>query len=488
MTHFLQGTRKSLNEARGATRWQQDMYEFAYLFSALPLGLIYFVFLLVGISVGVGTLVIWIGVVVLIFMLFAVLRLAALERWLALQWLSIVMPPLAVASVASAARPLSRRQIMERLRDPLTWKSLAFLLLKFPCGLLFFCATLTLLIVSLIAAIVTLFLGVFSAPFVALGLLLTGAPSPHQSVRHYLGYAATGFGVGIVAFSLIDQMVRLARYLAMTLLVPGAQAIRLQAMTAQIAHERERAAQADQRRRQLIVDLSHELRTPIASITAHLESLQLLTASGTEVPPSAIVFQYARIADQEAHRLATLVDELLSLARMESDELRLDLQVVAAGEVIEDVYQALAPLAAKERHILLVRGSDPHLPPILADRQRLTQILTNLVRNAIAYTPAGGLVSLSLESASANQLAIVVADNGVGIAQEDRERIFERFYRLERSHTRASGGFGLGLPIVQDLVTAMGGTLTVDSREGEGSRLTVLLRCAPGAAPQVETQ
>ncbi len=458
--------------------WRQGLYKYAYLFSAFPLGLLYFVFIVAGLSVGVGTLVIWIGVAVLVFMLFATVRLAAIERWLAVHLLPPVALPSTPASVALTGSPLSRRRIMERLRDPLSWTSLAFLLLKFPCGLFYFVATVTLLIVSLVAVIISLVLGLISAPFVALGLLLLGAPSPNQSLRRYLTLAATGFGVGVVALFLIDQMAQFARFLAVALLVPSAKSLRLQAMAAQVAHERERAAQADQRRRQLIVDLSHELRTPIASITAHLESLQLLTDEGTTPAAPETVFQYSRIADHEAHRLAALVDELLSLARMESDELRLDIQPVAAGDVIEAVYQALAPLAARERHIMLVRGADPHLPPVLADRQRLTQVLTNLVRNAIAYTPAGGLVSMNLESADDGCLAIIVADNGIGIPEEDRERIFERYTRLEQSGAHASGGFGLGLPIVQHLVSAMGGTLTVDSAEGAGSRFTVLLRCA----------
>jgi histidine kinase len=283
-------------------------------------------------------------------------------------------------------------------------------------------------------------------------------------------------------------MVRLARYLAVTLLGMSDDAVRLQEMAMQIAQGRERAAQADQRRRQLIVDISHELRTPVASIAGHLESLLLMTAEGTSVPSPATLSTYLHIADQEVARLGTLVDELLALARMESDELRLDIQVVAAREVIEEVYQALAPLAAQERQIMLVRGADPRLPPVLADRQRLIQILANLVRNAIAYTPAGGLVSLSLEPASVDQLAIVVADNGVGIPKEDLDHIFERFYRVDSSRTRTTGGTGLGLAIVHGLVTAMGGSMTVESTEGEGSRFSITLRIAPDTAALAEVQ
>jgi signal transduction histidine kinase len=114
-----------------------------------------------------------------------------------------------------------------------------------------------------------------------------------------------------------------------------------------------------------------------------------------------------------------LVDDLLSLARMESHELRLDMREVVASEVVEEVYQTLTPLAQCERQVTLVRGVQPNLPPVLADRQRLVQVLTNLARNAITSTPAGGIVSLGLESADQQHLALIVEDNSVGIPADD---------------------------------------------------------------------
>jgi two-component system phosphate regulon sensor histidine kinase PhoR len=463
---------------RSQVTWQRQFHKFLYLFTAFPLGLVYFVFLITGMSLGLATLVIWIGVGVLVLTMLAWWQLAKWERWLALHWLNAAVPPL-----AAMPYPLSRASFIARVRNPMTWKTLTFLLLKFPCGLLYFGSTLLLLLVSLIAAILSLAVGALLTPFVTLGLLIANTDDPTQRLRHFLLFAATGFGVGVVAFALIEQMVRLASYLATTLLGMSDADRHRQSLMMQIARERAHAAAADQRRRQLIVDMSHELRTPVASIAAHLESLLLLTDDGALSPPPSTIFAYLTIANQEVSRLSALVDELLSLARMESDELRLDIQVVEAREVIETVYQALAPLAERERHITLVRGADPHLPPVLADHQRLIQILTNLVRNAIAYTSSGGLVSLSLERAGDEQLALVVADNGIGIPQDDLDRIFERFYRVDSSRARATGGFGLGLAIVHSLVAAMGGSLTVESTEGEGSRFIVFLRVAPDAIP-----
>jgi two-component system phosphate regulon sensor histidine kinase PhoR len=125
-----------------------------------------------------------------------------------------------------------------------------------------------------------------------------------------------------------------------------------------------------------------------------------------------------------------------------------------------------------------VRDIAPDLPLIVADRQRLGQVLLNLVRNAIAYTPTGGIVSISLRPEGPDKVVLSVADTGIGIPQEDLDRIFERFYRTDASRARTSGGFGLGLAIVRDLVGAMGGEIAVTSTVGEGSTFAVTLQAA----------
>jgi len=225
------------------------------------------------------------------------------------------------------------------------------------------------------------------------------------------------------------------------------------------------------------------LRTPIASIRGHAESLLMgmEEQEGGNAPDPAELRDYLNIVHWEAERLSALVEDLLSLARMDADELHLDVVPIVAGEVVEEVYITMAPLARRERQVTLIRKVAPMLPLILADRQRLVQILLNLIRNAITYTPQGGIVSITVERADADYLALVVADTGIGIPNDDLERVFERFYRTDTSRARTSGGFGLGLAIVRDLVNAMGGSITVDSKVGEGSCFRVLLRiAAPG--------
>jgi signal transduction histidine kinase len=244
------------------------------------------------------------------------------------------------------------------------------------------------------------------------------------------------------------------------------------------ASEHARAERADHSRRELILNASHELRTPIASIRAHIESLLLLEAE--RLPDN--VRGFLEITQREAERLGTLVDELLMLARADADELKLRLAPVAVGDVVEEVYQALEPLAEREREVTLVRELAPGLPPALADRDRLAQVLLNLVRNAIAYTPAGGVVSIALGRADDGAIALTVTDTGVGIPAQDLERVFERFYRADASRARETGGFGLGLSIVRDLVRAMGGTVVAERVPEGGSRFRVTLRAVPAAS------
>jgi two-component system, OmpR family, phosphate regulon sensor histidine kinase PhoR len=195
-------------------------------------------------------------------------------------------------------------------------------------------------------------------------------------------------------------------------------------------------------------------------------------------PPAATLHNYLTIAHRESLRLGLLVDDLLALARMESSEFQLNIQPVVASEVIEEVYQTLMPLAQRQRQVSLVRGAAANLPPVLVDRHRLVQILLNLVRNAIASTSAGGIVSMTMEAGDEHHLVLIVADNGVGIPADECALIFERFYRADSARSRDTGGFGLGLAIVHDLVIAMGGTISVESEVGQGTIFSVSLRTA----------
>lgn len=471
MINVMQNT----TENHDITRDIQSYRNMFYLLLSFPLGLIYFCVLVSGISLVLSTLMIWIGVPILLLLISAWWAFAAFERRLAIHYLRVDIAPMSIATPVYASW---WRSLPARLSNRMVWKTLAYLLLKFPLSLCSFIIIMPLFVLSLGLIIVSLVLIGISAPFVALTNALQNVPEPGKHLRRYLSFGLTGFGLALLTFYLVNGLAFLAGQLARALLGMSDTALRLDTAKALAEQERLRAEQADQRRRELVVNVSHELRAPVASISGHLESLLLATAEGTRTPPSDTLYNYLTIAHQETRRLGMLVDELLALARMEADELRLDIREVAASEVVEEVYQMLMPLAQRERQVTLVRGCVPNLPVVLADRQRLLQVLLNLARNAITSTPAGGIVSISLEKADTQHLALIVEDSGAGIPTDELPRIFERFYRTDASRSRASGGFGLGLAIVHDLVSAMGGSISVTSTVGQGSRFSVLLRIA----------
>jgi two-component system, OmpR family, phosphate regulon sensor histidine kinase PhoR len=360
------------------------------------------------------------------------------------------------------------------LRDRVSWSSLGFLVAKLPLGLISF--SITFVLISASSALM-----VAPLPF-AIGALVDGDLDQTRTTLLAVSplIALAGIALAVATLHAGNGMAALWGRFAQAALGTSGTSLRLADARAVAERERAKAELAEQSRRELIVNVSHELRTPIASIRGHVEALQIAAdASETGAPPPEELRSYLDIVARESERLSALVDDLLALARADSGELRLEISPVPVAEVVEEVFQALAPLARRERRVTLAREIAPGLPPALADRQRLAQVLLNLVRNAITYTPAGGIVTVTAQPAEPGWIAVVVADTGIGIPEEELARVFERFYRTDASRTRASGGFGLGLAVVSDLVQAMGGSVSAESRAGEGSRFRVLLRVAP---------
>ena len=382
------------------------------------------------------------------------------------------------------------QRLRESLTDTMTWKSLAYLLIKFPLGILSFVLTVCIFVLSISVSLVTFVLALILVPFFYFGLVSArgSADAIHQdainrvptwTVGKLLGFSLRGFRLLTVSLYIVYGLAYVSGELARILLGMSDTAIRLAQAREFAEEERIKAERAVQSRRELIVNVSHELRTPIASIRGHVESLLMAVEDNErEMLSGTKLHDYLIIVQREAERLGSLVDDLLSLARTEAGELRLDIQPVDTAGVVEEIQQTMAPLARRERAITLVSKADPYAPPVLADRQRLAQVLLNLTRNAITYTPNGGIVSITLERFDTHYVALTVADTGIGIPPEDLARVFERFYRTDASRTRSSGGFGLGLAIVRDLVNAMGGSVSVTSKVGEGSCFRVLLRIA----------
>ncbi len=226
-------------------------------------------------------------------------------------------------------------------------------------------------------------------------------------------------------------------------------------------------------RRDFISNVSHELRTPLASLKALVDTLR---EGALEDPPAAR--RFLERMETEVDALTQMVQELLELSRIESGQAPLDLQPHAAADIVVPPVERLRPQAERAGLTLAVE-LPPDLPPVRADLDRAQQVVTNLVHNAIKFTPAGGsiVVMAQVDKDTSRQetcpvsvstcLLVSVQDTGVGIAPEDLPRIFERFYKADRA--RSGGGTGLGLAIAKHIVQAHGGRIWAESVAGRGS-------------------
>jgi len=236
-------------------------------------------------------------------------------------------------------------------------------------------------------------------------------------------------------------------------------------------------------RAEFIDNLSHELRTPITTIGLLVESLardvDAAEAAGSPVPPKV----RERIAklDVETGTIAQMVAELLDLARIESGGRQLHLDDVDLGQVAADSTERLRTFADRQG-VQLVLEVEPGLPPVRGEAARLGQVFANLVHNAVKFSPAGSEVRVGARRAGHRLLEAWVGDDGPGVAAADQARIFERFYKADRTRT-AGGGTGLGLAIARHIVEGHGGTISVESEEGSGARFsfTVPVSDAPHA-------
>jgi signal transduction histidine kinase len=216
-------------------------------------------------------------------------------------------------------------------------------------------------------------------------------------------------------------------------------------------------------RRNLIAWVGHDLRTPLASIRAIVEAL----ADGM-VEESETVDRYLHTAQREIRSLSLLLDDLFELAQLEAGGLRLELHPNSLSDLVSDALESFAELAARQE-VLLEGSVGPGVDPVSMDASQIGRVLSNLLSNALRHTPAGGTVKVTAV-ATVEGVRVEVQDTGQGIDAQDLPHIFERFYRGEKSRSRATGGAGLGLAIAKGLVEAHGGAISVESTPGQGTR------------------
>jgi len=224
----------------------------------------------------------------------------------------------------------------------------------------------------------------------------------------------------------------------------------------------------EQLREDLMANIAHELRTPLSVIRGSLEAFLDGVYDLTDENIASVY--------QETILLERLVDDLRELSLAEAGKLRLEVQQFAPEALVSETanfFQA----AAQTKKIDLVTHSEPELPTVRGDFQRLKQVLHNLLSNALRYTPAGGRIEISVRRlwGTPDQIAISVHDSGPGIPGQDLPHLFDRFYRGDTSRARSTGGSGLGLTIAKEIVEAHGGRIWAESRPGEGSTFTVTL-------------
>jgi len=254
-----------------------------------------------------------------------------------------------------------------------------------------------------------------------------------------------------------------------------------------IAHDVTRVRRLEEVRREFVANVSHELRTPLSIFQGYLEML----LDYPEMPEKERG-ETLRVLQRHSTRLNLLVEDLLGLARLESQRVEFRFAPVRMEELLGHVAEDWK-LKFGAKNVALRLDLAPALPPVMAEELRIEQVMSNLLANALAYTPEGGEVAIEAECVaaprveggnSAGEIEIRVRDSGSGIPPADLPHIFERFYRADKARTREMGGTGLGLSIVKHIVQGHGGSVRAESVFGRGTTILIRLPAAPKTAEQ----
>ena len=239
-----------------------------------------------------------------------------------------------------------------------------------------------------------------------------------------------------------------------------------------VIHDVTEQKKSDALRREFVANVSHELRTPITNIRSYAETL----ADSEDLPPD-MVKNFLRVIVNESDRMTKIVQDLLTLSRFDSGKADLHFEKFSFSLSVKNVYEAML-MEAKKNGLEMSLEIEENLPDITGDRSRIEQVLLNIISNAVRYTPEGGRISVRAGRGDGT-VWMEVADTGIGIPPEDLPRIFDRFYRVDKARSRASGGTGLGLSIAKDIVVRHSGNISVESTVGKGTTMTVTLPIEP---------
>lgn len=219
-------------------------------------------------------------------------------------------------------------------------------------------------------------------------------------------------------------------------------------------------------RREFVANVSHELRTPITTIKSYAETLIDMAENEEDV-------QFVKVIDSEADRMARIVTDLLALSKLDNSSYKMDKNVFDLSEMTKGVVDKMK-LDARHHGLEIFYKKDGDTSRFFGDRDKMERVVTNIVSNAVKYTPEGGRIKVVCGAKYA-EAYITVEDNGIGIPKADLPRIFERFYRVDKARSRESGGTGLGLAIAKELCEMHGGKIKIDSEEKKGTKVTITL-------------
>ena len=237
-----------------------------------------------------------------------------------------------------------------------------------------------------------------------------------------------------------------------------------------LIHDVTQQRKNEEMRREFVANVSHELRTPLTNIRSYAETL---TDNAGNIPP-ATEKKFLGVILNESDRMTHIVQDLLTLSRFDSGRDDIKLSRFSFADTVQDLYNAVYMEAQRHKHTLKLELADD-LPQIVADRERILQVMMNIASNSIKYTPDGGHITISAGHAD-DKVWMVVDDDGIGIPKEDRGRIFERFYRVDKARSRQSGGTGLGLSIAREIVNRHEGELELLDKEGPGLAVRLELK------------
>lgn len=221
----------------------------------------------------------------------------------------------------------------------------------------------------------------------------------------------------------------------------------------------------EQERRDFVSNVSHELRTPLTTLNSYIETLIEGAWKDEKLAP-----KFLRVIQEETGRMIRMVNSLLQLSRVDSKELQLHREAVDFTQLFHDVIDRFEMNLKEEQGIVFERKIADEAYYVWADRDRLTQVLDNIISNAIKYSPNGGTITFKLRK-KYRQIVISIKDEGIGIEYDQLDNIFDRFYRVDKARTRELGGTGLGLAITRELVEAHYGQIWANSKEGEGTTI-----------------